>query len=119
MRERQKRGRRKPAVLLFGLLAAAMLSSCGAKEEEGINLAASREENEKVVNMFSPMEKTDPGVENTARSASDKTVIMAEEALGLTMAYRTYTRIPLKLLGRRGSLWIFRALRVQRISGTW
>lgn len=91
MRERQKRGRRKPAVLLFGLLAAAMLSSCGAKEEEGINLAASREENEKVVNMFSPMEKTDPGVENTARSASDKTVIMAEEALGLTMAYRTYT----------------------------
>ena len=91
MRERQKRGRGKTAVLLFGLLAAAMLSSCGAKEEEGLNLAASREENEKVVNMFSPMEKTDPGVENTARSASDKTVIMAEEALGLTMAYRTYT----------------------------
>lgn len=91
MREGQKRGRRKPVVLLFGLLAAVMLFSCGFKEEEGINLAASREENEKVVNMFSPMEKTDPGVENTARSASDKTVIMAEEALGLTMAYRTYT----------------------------
>lgn len=90
MRERQKRGRRKPVVLLSGLLAAVMLSSCGAKEE-GLNLAASREENEKVVNMFSPMEKTDPGVENTARSASDKTVIMAEETLGLTMAYRTYT----------------------------
>lgn len=91
MGEKQKRGRRKPVVLLSGLLAAVMLSSCGAKEEEGLNLAASREENEKVVNMFSPMEKTDPGVENTARSASDKTVIMAEETLGLTMAYRTYT----------------------------
>ncbi len=78
------------AVLLLGLMAASMLSSCGLKEKE-FNLITSGEENEKVVNLFSPMEKTDPGVENTARSASDKTVIMAEEDLGITMAYRTYT----------------------------
>ena len=78
------------AVLLLGLLAPSMLSSCGLKEKE-FNLITSGEENEKVVNLFSPMEKTDPGVENTARSASDKTVIMAEEDLGITMAYRTYT----------------------------
>lgn len=78
------------AVLLLGLLAPSMLSSCGLKEKE-FNLITSGEENEKVVNLFSPMEKTDPGVENTARCASDKTVIMAEEDLGITMAYRTYT----------------------------
>lgn len=78
------------AVLLLGLLAPSMLSSCGLKEKE-FNLITSGEENEKVVNLFNPMEKTDPGVENTARSASDKTVIMAEEDLGITMAYRTYT----------------------------
>ena len=78
------------AVLLLGLLAPSMLSSFGLKEKE-FNLITSGEENEKVVNLFSPMEKTDPGVENTARSASDKTVIMAEEDLGITMAYRTYT----------------------------
>ncbi|MCI8875232.1 MAG: extracellular solute-binding protein [Lachnospiraceae bacterium] len=78
------------AVLLLGLMVASMLSSCGLKEKE-FNLITSGEENEKVVNLFSPMEKTDPGVENTARSASDKTVIMAEEDLGITMAYRTYT----------------------------
>ena len=37
------------------------------------------------------MEKSDPDAENVARSASELTVIMAEEELGVTMAYRTYT----------------------------
>ena len=37
------------------------------------------------------MEKTDPGAENVARSAMDLTVAMAEEELGVTLAYRTYT----------------------------
>ena len=43
------------------------------------------------MNMFSPMEKIDPDAENVARTASDLTVAMAEEALGTTMVYRTYT----------------------------
>ena len=37
------------------------------------------------------MEKTDPNAENVARSATDKTVIMAEEKLGVSVAYITYT----------------------------
>ena len=41
--------------------------------------------------MFSPMEKTEPDAENVARSASDVTVAMAEERLGVTVAYNTYT----------------------------
>lgn len=37
------------------------------------------------------MEKASPDADNTARTASDLTMAMAEEQLGLTMAYRTYT----------------------------
>ncbi|MEY8402457.1 extracellular solute-binding protein [Oscillospiraceae bacterium 44-34] len=49
------------------------------------------EDNERIVNLFSPMEKTDPDADNVARSASDLTIIMAEERLGVTVAYKTYT----------------------------
>lgn len=44
-----------------------------------------------VVTLFSPMEKTMPDVDNVARSASEKTVILAEERLGVTVDYITYT----------------------------
>ena len=44
-----------------------------------------------VVNLFGPMEKTNPEAENIARSAFDQTVIMAEDALDVTVIYRTYT----------------------------
>ena len=37
------------------------------------------------------MEKMDPDAENVARSAADLTVLMAEERLGVRLAYRTYT----------------------------
>ena len=37
------------------------------------------------------MEKHQPDTENTARTASDLTIAMAEERLGLTLAYHTYT----------------------------
>ena len=46
---------------------------------------------ERFVNLFSPMEKIDPDAENVARSASDLTVMMAEEQLGVTVGYMTYT----------------------------
>ena len=45
----------------------------------------------RTVNFFSPMEKISPDTENTARTASDLTIAMAEERLGLTLAYHTYT----------------------------
>ena len=37
------------------------------------------------------MEKSNPNLENLARSASERTLIMAEEKLGLKVAYKTYT----------------------------
>ena len=48
-------------------------------------------EDERVVNLFSPMEKTNPDAENVARTAADLTVAMAEEKLGVNVAYWTYT----------------------------
>ena len=54
-------------------------------------MAASKEDNVRIVNLFSPMEKTDPDAENVARSAADKTIGMAEDRLGVTVGYITYT----------------------------
>ncbi len=66
------------------------LTACGGQEETK-NLIPKEREEERIVNLFSPMEKTDPDAENVARTASDLTVAMAEETLGITMEYWTYT----------------------------
>ena len=71
-------------------LAVLTLASCGGQEDPK-NLLPQNTEEDRIINLFSPMEKTDPGGENVARTASDLTVAMAEEALGVTMVYRTYT----------------------------
>ena len=71
----------------WAALAVLLLASCA---QEPRNLVTQREEAERVVNLFSPMEKTDPDAENVARTAADLTIAMAEEALDLTVAYKTY-----------------------------
>lgn len=65
-------------------------TACGS-EESILNLAKPKKDNKQTVRMFSPMEKTDPNAENVARSAADKTIRMAEEKLGVTVDYITYT----------------------------
>ncbi len=87
---RKRTGGRLAAAVLTGA-AVLTLAACGAQEERGRNLLTDTEESERIVNFYSPMEKTDPDVENTARTASDLTVAMAEEQLGVTVAYNTYT----------------------------
>lgn len=77
------------AACLAGALSL-LLVSCGQGGRPG-NLAAGQTGNERVVTLFSPMEKTDPNAKNVARSATDLTIAMAEERLGVTVAYRTYT----------------------------
>jgi len=84
---RTKRTKRA-AAFLAGLMTL-QLAACGGGET-GKVIPIEKEE-DRVVNFFSPMEKTDPDAENVARTASELTVTMAEEALGVTMAYRTYT----------------------------
>ncbi len=75
-------------------LAAAFVSvtvACVGDDELDKNLIRKDENSGKVVNLFGPMEKSDPDSENVARSAFDQTVMLAEERLGLTVEYRTYT----------------------------
>lgn len=81
--------RRWTAAFLSGAMLL-VLAAC-ADGEESRNLLPSKEVGGCVVNFFSPMEKTDPDAENVARTASDLTVAMAEERLGVTVAYNTYT----------------------------
>ncbi len=78
------------AVCLAGL-SVFSLTACGANGDPGKDLIISEEVEERCVNLYSPMEKTDPDAENVARSATDKTVILAEEQLGIKVAYITYT----------------------------
>ncbi len=78
-----------------GLFAAGIMllsaTACGKKQNFDQNLITNPENNKKIVNMFTPMEKTNPNADNTARTAQELTVIAAEKALGLQVEYRTYT----------------------------
>ena len=78
--------------LLSGCLALTLLSlsACGGPKESE-NLIPRESGERPVVDLFSPMEKTNPDAENVARTAADLTVAMAEEQLGVTVDYWTYT----------------------------
>lgn len=85
------KGMKMTAVFLAGVLVFS-LSACGGKKNlENVNLAKNEDENENVVNLFGPMEKSDPNADNVARAAQEKTVAIAEERLGVYVEYRTYT----------------------------
>ena len=75
---------------LFAALALAM-AACTVKPDPDQNLVAGSEKNEKIINLFGPMEKSKPDTSNLARTAFDLTISIAEEDLGLTVEYRTYT----------------------------
>ena len=75
----------------LSLLAVLMLAACDSREDPGNLIHEDTPPEERVVNLFSPMEKTNPNAENVARTAADLTVAMAEEKLGVNVAYWTYT----------------------------
>ncbi|MCI8371200.1 MAG: extracellular solute-binding protein [Lachnospiraceae bacterium] len=78
----------------LGCLAGALLlaaAACGGSQEPDLNLVKPKKEQKRIVTLYSPMEKIDPDAENVARSAADKTIRMAEEKLGVTVNYNTYT----------------------------
>ena len=77
------------ACLAGGLLV--VMSACSQPVEPDVNLVQQKEDNVRTVSLFSPMEKTDPDADNVARNAADKTIRMAEEQLGITVDYHTYT----------------------------
>ncbi len=91
MKKRKMQKMQKVLTLYLTAMLSLSMTACGQKENTGKNLLPSKEADGKVVILFSPMEKTEPDAENVARSASDVTVAMAEERLGVTVAYNTYT----------------------------
>ena len=80
---------RKAAAVFLTAAAALAVTACGSRE--GFNLVEQDEAEVRVVTLYSPMEKTNPNTENVARSACDKTIAMAEEELGVSVGYITYT----------------------------
>lgn len=75
---------------MAGFMAAAA-GACGQEKFLEGNLAEEQENRIRSVLLFAPMEKSDPDNENVSRTAFDLTVGMAEEQLGVTVEYRTYT----------------------------
>lgn len=79
-------------VFLIGMLTCAA-TACGADKRPnlGENLINNEEEEKSTVIMFGPMGKTSTDGENTSRTAQERTVLMAEEALGISVDFNTYT----------------------------
>ncbi len=86
-----KRSKKKSAAVLMAGVMALMAVSCGQKSVSSENLIQDEGDEGKTVVLFAPMERSKPDVKNAARTAFDKTIIMAEEELGLTVEYNTYT----------------------------
>lgn len=78
------------AAACLAVVTALSLAACGGQEVP-TNLISQKGETKRVVNFFSPMEKINPDAENVARTAADLTIAMAEERLGVTVDYWTYT----------------------------
>ena len=77
-------------VCLTGLIALTVCG-CQGRAKPDTNLIADDGRENRLVNLFGPMEKSKPNMENASRNAFDRTISIAEERLGLTVAYRTYT----------------------------
>ncbi len=81
---------RKQAAFCLIITTVLTLTACSGNKSDS-RLTTFEEEEERTVTLFSPMEKTLPDADNVARSASEKTIAMAEERLGVTVEYITYT----------------------------
>ena len=86
----RKRNIAKTVVVCLFCTAVLVTAACGAGEGNR-NLITEEAGEQRIVNLFSPMEKTEANAVNIARSAADKTVILAEEKLGVRVDYVTYT----------------------------
>ncbi len=88
----RKSGKERTAVLLAAFTFMAFMAvSCGQKGDEGSNLVVADNSAGQTIEMYVPMERSKPDAENAARTAFDKTIIMAEEKLDVRIEYNTYT----------------------------
>lgn len=82
---------RKWGLLCLAGITALSIAACGGIGGSDNKLIVVEDETDREVSLFSPMEKTEANVENVARSAADKTIMLAEEKLGVSVGYVTYT----------------------------
>ena len=87
----KKRNLKKIAITCLAGTVVFIMTACGNKEGKNKNLVNSAGKDKKVVNLFGPMEKSNPDADNMARTAFDITIGIAEKKLGLNVEYRTYT----------------------------
>ncbi len=80
---------KKILLLLISFITIFSFTAC--TNHQNSNLITSESQQQKVVNLFGPMEKTNPNADNIARTAFDMTVALAEQKLNLLVEYRTYT----------------------------
>ncbi len=78
------------AVLLVGAAVYAT-AACAKEEALDTNLIHKDQGVEKVVNLFTPVEKSNPNAGNVARTAQEISIMEAEEKLNLRVEYRSYT----------------------------
>ncbi|MEY8319993.1 extracellular solute-binding protein [Lachnospiraceae bacterium 46-61] len=81
----------KKILLLFTVIITIFSFTACENKQQGSNLITSEQQHKNVVNLFGPMEKTNPNADNVARTAFDMTVAFAEQKLNLIVEYRTYT----------------------------
>lgn len=86
----------KESIKKFGVfclagLAAVSIIACKGNGDNSKNIIISEDKTKRIINLYSPMEKTRPDADNVARTAADKTIILAEEKLGVSVQYNTYT----------------------------
>lgn len=86
-----KQNLRKAAAITAAAIMTFMIVSCGQESTPGENLIQNETDEQKTIVLFAPIERTQPDAENVARTAFDKTIIMAEEQLNLKVEYNTYT----------------------------
>lgn len=92
MQERNRKMKNKIKKITTILIATVFIFAMSAcKEKKSKNLIISEQEDKKIVNLFGPMEKTNPEFDNVARNAFDTTIAIAEKNLNLLVEYKTYT----------------------------
>lgn len=85
-----KKSSKKIIWICAACITALVFSACG-QDEMDKNLLETKEDDRKIVNLYSPMEKSNPEAKNVARSAFEETVTLAEERLDVTMEFHSYT----------------------------
>lgn len=86
-----KRSTKKTVFILIATAMAFTTVSCRQKGSEGGQIIVNEDDDKVSIELYAPIERSNPDKENVARTAFDKTIIMAEDQLNVAVEYNTYT----------------------------